>query len=633
MAADDDPTSAFRLMAEARYQQMVAQAETRQPATVQARDVAEPAGPRGSVDRRMAFSDVIEGSFRPLAGKRANIRRLSLSAIITVPVLVALLAGCARVSSSGPTPLPTLAPLGKISPSGSPNSSAPSAGAALTGTPYTVAVGDVQASVIATGEIVAQRQAQLAFTQVSQVTKVDVTLGQAVKAGDVLVELAPVVSGSSTDGSRSDSLSGVVSRAQLQLAVDDAKMRQAQAGSSADAGRARITAAQAQAKVDADQAALDKLQAGPDANDVAAAKAVLEQQKAKLAALTAGPQPAQRDLLQKQVDAAKNGLLAAQAARDGACNKSNPDYMCTAGNANVNQAQTALDAAQKQFQIATSGPSPQDLQQAQQAVAEAQAKYDAARSGPSPSQIQQAQSQLKADQLALQLAGAPASGASQGDVAVLQAQRALDALTLQQAQADLAAAQQTTNGQPEATRNMVAPFDGIVAGLNAHLGDVGQVGTVAVVVADPGTKQIVASVADADLGKVAVGQTAQLSLARSPDDGFTGQVQNITRVASTQGDKVVYPVTIGLDPKMAAKADLGAGVRVRIVTAAENHVMLVPNQYVQRDNGQAFVQKLVDSGTTQVPVVTGLVGADSTQILQGLAPGDRVVLAPVPAHG
>lgn len=230
-------------------------------------------------------------------------------------------------------------------------------------------------------------------------------------------------------------------------------------GTPADIAKASADVADAQAKLDADRAALEKSKAGPDPNIVAQSKAAVAEQVAKLDSLQNGARPEQKDVLQKQVDAARNALYAAQTKRDGDCNKANPDYVCSAANAVVAQAQTSLETAIKQYRLSTAPPTATELQQAQAAVDQAQARLDAAQERETPLELQKGQSRVDASNKAIQAAQArrdALSPAKQAQaLASVRGAKAIAATNLQSARDALAAFQQS-NGVGELPTEITA---------------------------------------------------------------------------------------------------------------------------------------------------------------------------------
>ena len=110
------------------------------------------------------------------------------------------------------------------------------------------------------------------------------------------------------------------------------------------------------------------------------------------------------------------------------------------------------------------------------------------------------------------------------------------------AQANLSAAKAAL-----ANVELVAPFDGVVAGLNVKVGGSVNAGQIAVTIADFSNWLVkTTDLTELDVVKVKQGQSVQVTLDAIPDSSFTGKVTSIGQTyADRQGD-IVYEVTVSL---------------------------------------------------------------------------------------
>jgi multidrug efflux pump subunit AcrA (membrane-fusion protein) len=75
---------------------------------------------------------------------------------------------------------------------------------------------------------------------------------------------------------------------------------------------------------------------------------------------------------------------------------------------------------------------------------------------------------------------------------------------------------------------------------------------------------------------------------------------------------------------------------VDIAVARAEDALLVPNRAItaDREAGRYYVTRLLPDGTTQrLEVRIGLRDGSQTQVVEGLAEGDRVVLPEIPTQG
>ena len=171
-----------------------------------------------------------------------------------------------------------------------------------------------------------------------------------------------------------------------------------------------------------------------------------------------------------------------------------------------------------------------------------------------------------------------------------------------------------------------APVDGLVtevdvqAGFNAPSGNA--------IVVDGNGFQITTDVVESDLGDLAVGQPAAISISAIGAD-VTGKVSAISPVAgsSSSGSSSVvsYPVTVTLD-SVPPKARSGMTADVTITIASATNVLTVPAAALRGSAGDYRVLTL-DAGGQPVstPVTVGLVTSTTAEIKSGIEAGTAVV--------
>ena len=362
----------------------------------------------------------------------------------------------------------------------------PTSNASLSTTPEAPSV------VSAEGKIVPARDATLAFRMAGRVEKISVKEGEAVKEGDVLIQLESA-----------DVQAGV---AQAQAAV-----------------------AQAEAAVALAQAQLDQITAGPRPEEIAAAEA-----QAKAASNAVGQAVAQRDQVAK--GATDDAIAAAEAQL---------------AQAQV-QRKEAEDAYQRLMDSKIHGWMEEQailrVNAANEAVAAAQAALDQLKSGASPELVQAynsaigvASQQRKAAeaQLALLQAGATKAQVDAAMAQVDQAKAGLEA-----AKAALAAAQAQLD---QAT--LKAPFAGTIVSLSTEVGEVVTPGAPVLVLVDESKWRMMTNdLSETDVVLVRPGQSATATLDAFGDQTFHGVVTEIASIAETNRGNTTYAVTMDLDP-------------------------------------------------------------------------------------
>ena len=538
----------------------------------------------------------------------------------------------------------------------------------------TVHKGDLTQTATASGTTVAASQSKLSFTIAGKLAKLDVAAGDQVRSGQTLAELDTADLKSALQqaqaGQQAAEAGVAAAQSKVQQLVASAKPENiAQANAGADAAKAKLQdmlnggrpeqVAQAQAQLDAANQKLQLAQNGARQEQVQQAQAALQAAQAKLQALQNGPRPEQVAVLQKQVDAAKDSLYAADVTRDALCHgvsfgqtaPTGTPVTCEGGQAAVVAAQTGVDTAMNQLRLATAPPTatdvqqaqaavdqakaqvamlqsnaPQDVQQARDAVAQAQQGVSLAKNPYTAQQVQQARDAVAQAEAMAQLAAHPYTDA---DLGVAQA-------GVQQAQAQLAQAQaavQTAQTNLDSAQ-LKAPADGKVLQINASPGEVmSNLGAPTVVmVLGLGDVVINVSLPETAVAQVKPGQDATVTFDSQPGKEFPASVSDVSPAASAVQNLVSYVATLKLkDP--GADVRPGMNANVTIFTLRKQDVLLVPNGAIQSYQGQNIVLALGDGGPKQTPVQLGASDQDNTEIVKGVAEGQKVALISKPLNG
>ncbi len=195
---------------------------------------------------------------------------------------------------------------------------------------------------------------------------------------------------------------------------------------------------------------------------------------------------------------------------------------------------------------------------------------------------------------------------------------------------------------------IVAPVDGVVIARNM---DVGQTVTASFqtpllfrIAEDLTVMQVYASVDEADIGRVRVGQEAVFSVPAFPDEFFTASVMQIRNDPLIQQNVVTYNVILDVkNDNLKLRPGMTASVRINL---SEVHdALMVPDQAfrfspkVERPDlpllnpGERRLWKLeANNRIRPVSVRVGTIGSERTQIFSDeLKAGDRVVVEAVAA--
>ncbi len=294
---------------------------------------------------------------------------------------------------------------------------------------------------------------------------------------------------------------------------------------------------------------------------------------------------------------AQTNLASAQASYDAAkiANAQNPDQLAVA-RAALDKAKVALDQAQAAYDIVAWRPDigmtsqSAALQTASLDYQSALATYQSTAAGINDTALRSAAAQLET-----------------AHVAVEQAQANLD------------------------KTKIVAPYDGVVAAVNYSTGD-STGSSAAVSVVNLSNLQIGVTIAEVDLPKIKIGETADVTFDALPGKTYQARVTQIGPVGAVTQGVVNYPVTVALtNADNTVKPGMTANLAVTV--EQRENVLMVPTRAVRTQGNQKIVNVLNKDQTVAKPVTTGLSNDQSVEITSGLEQGDVVVVNQTTTQG
>jgi multidrug efflux pump subunit AcrA (membrane-fusion protein) len=173
---------------------------------------------------------------------------------------------------------------------------------------------------------------------------------------------------------------------------------------------------------------------------------------------------------------------------------------------------------------------------------------------------------------------------------------------------------------------ITAPRAGRVISIGGTVGQRVAGGTVFVELGNVSVLTVAAQFTEADVGQLAVGQPAEVMLPDQPDP-LAGTVSQIDPAGTVSARLVRYGVVIVLNPTPAGLL-LGQSATVRVTTASAENVLYLPSAAVIGvDHGAGRVTVRLGGHDEARTVRVGLRSDQYTEIQDGLAEGDVVVLA------
>jgi HlyD family secretion protein len=148
-----------------------------------------------------------------------------------------------------------------------------------------------------------------------------------------------------------------------------------------------------------------------------------------------------------------------------------------------------------------------------------------------------------------------------------------------------------------------------------------------IVIDDPTAYQVSGTVSDAQVGEVAVGQSATVTPAGATE-GLLGKVTAIAPAATVSSGVATFAVTVTVEDQSSALRP-GSSASASIIVNQAVHVLSVPSSAVHTTATGSTVDVLENGKPVAVPVQVGASDPFRTQIVSGLSAGETIVVAVV----
>lgn len=179
----------------------------------------------------------------------------------------------------------------------------------------------------------------------------------------------------------------------------------------------------------------------------------------------------------------------------------------------------------------------------------------------------------------------------------------------------------------EATLNkstIRAPFDGVVTLQEAKAGATVSAGETLVSVISQNQMYVEANISEINIGKISVDNPVSVTFDALPGEEFLGEVSYVEPGDVIIDGVVNYKIRVNLknlDPRIKS----GLTANLKIQTSMKENVLVIPLYAVTKEQGQNFVNKVVDGKIQKVPVSLGISGNTGlVEILSGLKEGDNI---------
>jgi HlyD family secretion protein len=220
-----------------------------------------------------------------------------------------------------------------------------------------------------------------------------------------------------------------------------------------------------------------------------------------------------------------------------------------------------------------------------------------------------------------------------------QSQLAISQAKVAEARAQVAQAKAAADRAAEDLANATirAPITGTVLTRDVEVGspvssilNLGANATLVMTIGDIDQVFVRGKVDEADIGRVRLGQPARIRVETFKDKTFNGRVTQISPMGVEKDNVTNFEVRVSIDnPGKELKANMTANAE--IVLEEHANALIVPESAVSYDaQKNAFVNVVspgAKNGRTKVQVKVGVGNGTKIEVVEGLKPGDKVILA------
>ena len=179
-----------------------------------------------------------------------------------------------------------------------------------------------------------------------------------------------------------------------------------------------------------------------------------------------------------------------------------------------------------------------------------------------------------------------------------------------------------------------SPLNGIVTVVGVEEGEIitsgtqalGGGGTPIMTVAELEEMVVEANINEVDVGKLEVGQKAEIGFDAIRGKIYYGKVKKISPSSIVEENIVVYPVEVEiLDSDERIRPGMTADLN--IIMGEAKDIVCIPKESIIERNGRTMVLTRKDGKVTPKPIETGLEGDIKVEIKSGLMEGDTILIS------
>ncbi len=286
-------------------------------------------------------------------------------------------------------------------------------------------------------------------------------------------------------------------------------------------------------------------------------------------------------------------------------------------------AQTRLKGAQERYDNLVAGGNQQQLLTRQTDVRKATVERDAAQRQLTSLERLQQRGAASPDEVA---AARDRLTRAQADLAQLQTQLRYSPPELALAQSEIADARMSVELAEEVLRscNVRAPFAGTVYFLPVRAGAYVTTGELLLQEADLSQLRVRAFVDEPEIGRLAIGQTVQITWDALPGRTWHGTVSTLPSTVVNRGSRVVGEIFCMVDNPALLLPNVN--VNTIIIATSKQDALTVPREAVREDNGRNYVYLLQGSHLRRREVKLGISNLTRVELLSGVSANDVIAV-------
>lgn len=187
---------------------------------------------------------------------------------------------------------------------------------------------------------------------------------------------------------------------------------------------------------------------------------------------------------------------------------------------------------------------------------------------------------------------------------------------------------------------ITSPLDGTVISIPVSEGqtvNANQTTPTIIQVADLDTMLIKPEISEGDITKIKAGMTVKFSTLAEPDEIYTAKIDSVDPAMTTLTDNeytesvsdtnAIYYYANVLVPNPEHKLQIGMTTQNTIIIAQKQNVLTIPTLAIRKQAGKSTVQVLDGNNVIEKTITTGLHDDVNTEVLSGLAEGEKVIVS------